>query len=46
MEHLPYGVVRRPEGPPRPAVRIGDRALELAPLADAGLLDAAEPEVA
>jgi fumarylacetoacetase len=39
IEHLPYGVIRVPGGSPRPAVRIGDRALALAPLAEAGLLD-------
>jgi fumarylacetoacetase len=39
IEHLPYGVIRAPSGPPRPAVRIGDRGLMLAPLAAAGLLD-------
>ncbi len=41
VEHLPYGVIRVGAGPPRPAVRIGDRALVLAPLAAAGLLDSA-----
>jgi fumarylacetoacetase len=41
IEHLPYGVLRARGGPPRPAVRIGDRALVLAPLAAAGLLDSA-----
>jgi fumarylacetoacetase len=39
IEHLPYGVVAREADSPRPAVRIGDHALELAPLAAAGLLD-------
>ena len=39
VEHLPYGVVSRFGAEPRPAVRIGDQALELAPLAAAGLLD-------
>jgi fumarylacetoacetase len=39
IEHLPYGVVRARGGPPRPAVRIGDRALLLTPLAARGLLD-------
>jgi fumarylacetoacetase len=39
IEHLPYGVIRARGGSPRPAVRIGDRALVLAPLAAAGLLD-------
>ena len=34
-EHLPYGVVVAPGGGPRPAVRIGDRALDLAALAGA-----------
>jgi len=38
IEHLPYGVVRRPGETPRVAVRIGDRALDLAALLDAGLL--------
>jgi fumarylacetoacetase len=41
IEHLPYGVVRARGGPPRPAIRIGDRAVVLAPLAAAGLLDSA-----
>jgi fumarylacetoacetase len=41
IEHLPYGVIRARGGPPRPAVRIGDRALVLAPLAATGLLDSA-----
>jgi fumarylacetoacetase len=39
IEHLPLGVIRAGGGRPRPAVRIGDRALVLAPLAEAGLLD-------
>ena len=39
VEHLPYGVVSRFGAEPRPVVRIGDQALELAPLAAAGLLD-------
>jgi fumarylacetoacetase len=39
IEHLPYGVVRARGGPPGPAVRIGDRALLLGPLAAQGLLD-------
>jgi fumarylacetoacetase len=39
IENLPYGVVRRDGGAPRPAIRIGAHALELAPLVDAGLLD-------
>jgi fumarylacetoacetase len=39
IEHLPYGVIRVAGGSPQPAVRIGDRALTLAPVAEAGLLD-------
>jgi fumarylacetoacetase len=39
IEHLAYGVIGVPGGSPQPAVRIGDRALALAPLAAAGLLD-------
>ena len=39
LEHLPYGVIRVPGGSPGPAVRIGERALVLPPLAAAGLLD-------
>jgi fumarylacetoacetase len=39
IEHLPYGVIGVRGGHPRPAVRIGDQALVLAPLAEAGLLD-------
>jgi fumarylacetoacetase len=39
IEHLPYGVVRARGAAARLAVRIGDRALVLAPLAEAGLLD-------
>jgi fumarylacetoacetase len=35
LGNLPYGVIRRPGGPPRPAVRFGDRALDLAAVADA-----------
>jgi fumarylacetoacetase len=42
IEHLPYGVIRRPNADPLPAVRIGDQALVLATLAEAGLLDAVE----
>ena len=41
IEHLPYGVIRPRGGPALPAVRIADRALVLAPLAAAGLLDSA-----
>ncbi|MGH3683114.1 MAG: fumarylacetoacetate hydrolase family protein, partial [Natronosporangium sp.] len=39
VAHLPYGVVRV-AGQPRPAVRIGDRALDLAAAEWAGLVDA------
>lgn len=38
IEHLPYGVVRRAGEAPWVAVRIGDRALDLAALVDSGLL--------
>jgi fumarylacetoacetase len=38
LENLPFGAVARGGGPARPAVRIGDRALILQPLAEAGLL--------
>jgi fumarylacetoacetase len=41
IENLPYGVVRRGDGPPLPAVRIGEYALVLAEVAKAGLLDVA-----
>jgi fumarylacetoacetase len=34
LENLPYGVVRRAGEPPRPAVRIGDFALELRHVVD------------
>jgi fumarylacetoacetase len=34
LENLPYGIVRRPGEAPRPAVRIGDFALELVHLLD------------
>jgi fumarylacetoacetase len=39
LTHLPYGVVRVADGR-RPAVRIGDRALDLAGAEAAGLVDA------
>jgi len=39
IEHLPYGIIRRLGEPPHLAVRIGDHALVLAPLAEAGLFD-------
>ena len=38
LENLPFGAVARPGEPPRPAVRIGEHALMLAPLANEGLL--------
>jgi fumarylacetoacetase len=38
LENLPFGAVARGSGPARPAVRIGDHALILQPLAEAGLL--------
>lgn len=39
LDNLPYGVVAPAGGRPRPAVRIGDRALDLQVAAIAGLLD-------
>jgi fumarylacetoacetase len=48
IEHLPFGVIRARGAPPRAAVRIGDRALLLAPVASGGLLDSvagADPDV-
>jgi fumarylacetoacetase len=45
IENLPYGVVRRPGEAARVAVRIGDHALDLAAVADAGLLQTAAPGV-
>ncbi len=44
LDNLPYGVVQAPGEPPRTAVRIGDRALLLQPLAEAGLLGGLPPE--
>jgi fumarylacetoacetase len=41
LDNLPYGAIARPGGEPRLAVRVGDRALLLAPLEEAGLLAAA-----
>jgi fumarylacetoacetase len=38
LENLPFGAIARDGGEPRPAVRISDHALLLAPLADLGLL--------
>src|SRR5215210_6720495 len=43
LENLPYGVVARGGGPARPAVRIGEHALVLEPLAEAGLLGPLPP---
>src|SRR5829696_6997286 len=48
LENLPYGAVALdadPARPARPAVRIGDHALVLEPLAEAGLLGALPPGV-
>src|SRR5215218_1325671 len=48
LENLPYGVVARdadPAHPARPAVRIGEHALVLEPLAEAGLLGDLPPGV-
>lgn len=42
-DHLPYGVVTHAGGHPELAVRIGDHALSLARLQDAGLLDGVVP---
>lgn len=42
IQNLPFGVFRRrgaSASPPRPAVAIGDFALDLAAVADAGLFD-------
>ena len=41
IQNLPFGVFRRrgSRAPPRPAVAIGDLALDLAAVADAGLFD-------
>lgn len=39
IENLPYGIVASRGRAPRPAVRIGEHALDLARLAAAGLLD-------
>jgi fumarylacetoacetase len=41
IENLPYGVIRRHGEAARVAVRIGDHALDLAAVADAGLLELA-----
>ena len=35
-DNLPYGVISRPDAPPRVAVRIGDFALDIAPVAAFG----------
>jgi fumarylacetoacetase len=39
-EHLPYGVFRAPGGAPHVGARFGDAVLDLAALAEGGLLDA------
>jgi len=43
IQNLPFGVFHRrgshSQAPPRPAVAIGDSALDLAAVADAGLFD-------
>jgi fumarylacetoacetase len=39
LANLPFGVVGRSGEAPRPAVRVGDRVVDLALLADVGLLD-------
>jgi fumarylacetoacetase len=44
LENLPYGVIARSGRPPRPAVRVGDHALDLAELAGAGLVSQVPPE--
>jgi fumarylacetoacetase len=41
LANLPFGVVRAPGGPPRPAVRVGEHALILDDLARAGRLPVA-----
>jgi fumarylacetoacetase len=46
LENLPFGVVRLPDGPPRPALRLGDHTIELATLAAAGLVDVPPEPVA
>src|SRR5690242_3871693 len=38
INNLPFGVIRREGESPKPAVRIGEQALELQPLIDTGLL--------
>ncbi len=45
LENLPFGAVARGAAPARPAVRIGDHALILQPLAEAGLLGDLPPGV-
>src|SRR5215218_7280047 len=46
LENLPFGAVARGgDGPARPAVRIGERALILEPLVEAGLLGPLPPGV-
>jgi hypothetical protein len=45
LENLPFGAVSRDGGPARPAVRVGQHALILEPLAEAGLLGDLPPGV-
>jgi fumarylacetoacetase len=45
LENLPFGAVARAGQPPRPAVRIGDHALVLGPLAQARLLGELPPGI-
>ncbi len=44
VQNLPFGVISHSGGPPRCAVAIGDRALDLAVLEDAGLINAGAGE--
>src|SRR5215210_753592 len=44
LDNLPFGAVARPGEPARPAVRLGERALPLQPLGDAGLLGDLPPD--
>ncbi|HTX58817.1 MAG TPA: fumarylacetoacetase [Verrucomicrobiae bacterium] len=39
LENLPFGIVSRDGGAPRPAIAIGDRVLDLAAAAELGLFD-------
>jgi fumarylacetoacetase len=40
VENLPFGIIRPGGEPPRPALRLGDHAVDLLVLAEGGLLDA------